>query len=431
MQKNALVLSGGGSRGAYQLGVWQALRELDFPIDIVTGTSVGALNAAMIATGDFENTRSLWMNMKTDMIFDVSIDETLPAKQKSTMMVRQFMHDYAAKGGMDSYPLKQLLDQYCDEQKIRENPIECGFVCVDKQTLKPCEIYKEDIEEGMLNEYLVASSSLYPAIKSHEIDGKQYIDGGYYDNLPVELATRKGADFVLAVDLEAVGMVRRETLKAAKTLIRQRCYWDLGPILVFDRDRISRNIRLGYLDTMKIFRVFDGIAYTFIRNEVPAFIKRKKADFADLNTVLGLTFGAKENVTKREELFFLRMKTFLDRKYNQQVDLRFSSFFKCCMESAGEIFGLSPETIYSVERFNERLTERVNALDVEFTATDKLGSLKNLQQTLALFEKPVRTLYLGTLMKKAVLEERKLDLLGLSLFLPDELLGAYYLALIS
>ena len=51
--KKGLVLAGGGSRGAYQIGVWQALRELDFQIQAVAGTSVGALNAAMVAQEDF------------------------------------------------------------------------------------------------------------------------------------------------------------------------------------------------------------------------------------------------------------------------------------------------------------------------------------------------------------------------------------------
>ena len=46
-KKTALVLGGGGSRGAYEAGVWQALTELGIEIDIVTGTSVGAINAAL------------------------------------------------------------------------------------------------------------------------------------------------------------------------------------------------------------------------------------------------------------------------------------------------------------------------------------------------------------------------------------------------
>ena len=52
--KRALVLSGGGSRGAYECGAWQALRELNVRLDGVYGTSIGALNAALVAQGDLE-----------------------------------------------------------------------------------------------------------------------------------------------------------------------------------------------------------------------------------------------------------------------------------------------------------------------------------------------------------------------------------------
>ena len=48
-KKTALVLSGGGARGAYEAGAWQALTELGIKIDIITGTSVGAITAAMVA----------------------------------------------------------------------------------------------------------------------------------------------------------------------------------------------------------------------------------------------------------------------------------------------------------------------------------------------------------------------------------------------
>ena len=50
--KTALVLGGGGSRGAYEIGVCKALEELEIEIDMVFGTSVGAINGAMIAQGD-------------------------------------------------------------------------------------------------------------------------------------------------------------------------------------------------------------------------------------------------------------------------------------------------------------------------------------------------------------------------------------------
>ncbi len=430
MEKTALVLAGGGARGAYEIGVWQALRELDIPIHIVTGTSVGALNAAIIAMGDFENARSLWMNMKTDMIFDVDVDDALPEKQKNVQMFRQFLRDYARQGGVDSYPLKQLLDTHIDEQAVRESPVECGFVCVDKTNLRPLELYMEDIPQGMLTEYMVASSSLYPAIKSQSIGDSQFIDGGYYDNLPVELALERGASQVIAVDLEAVGMVRRDTLRAAENLRMIRSYWNLGSLLTFDTARQARNIRLGYLDAMKSFGACEGIAFAFIKGEFASCIRRQRNAIAAQNKVLGLEFGSGRSLSRKEELFFLRMSAFLRRKYDREPDRRYSSFLTACAESAGEAFGLDSEKLYSLERFNQRLLEAVGQVETEPSWTDRV-SAKALRESLSLLDKTVRMVRLSVMIKRAAATEKSLDILGLSLFLPDELLGAYYLALIS
>lgn len=430
MQKNALVLAGGGARGSYQIGVWQALRDLSIHIDIVTGTSVGALNAALITMGDFDNALELWKNITTAMVLETDIDDALPTKKKINLMIKQFLLDYVRQGGMNSYPLKQMLDKYCDEDIIRQSPIECGIVVVDKKSLKPLELYKEDIKEGQLSDYLLASSSLFPAMKSCEIDGGEYIDGGYYDNLPVGLAMKKGADFVIAVDLEAIGMVRKSTLKNAKNMLMIKSYWELGSLLMFDKAVIKRNIRLGYLDTMKGFNAFDGVAYTFIKNEVPAFIKREKALIEAQDRTLGLTYN-KENTTTKERLFHLNMSNYLKRKYGKEYDLKYTSFIKACAEAAGEIFAISPEKIYSLSVFNEELFRLLNQIEVPTTAPIEMNSLKKLKETLALFDKNIRTVYMGTLIKKAVLEGKTIDILGLSVLLPEELLAAYYIALIS
>ncbi|MEG0692573.1 MAG: hypothetical protein RR444_05770, partial [Oscillospiraceae bacterium] len=351
-------------------------------------------------------------------------------KQKINFMMKQFLRDYVRQGGTNSYPLKKMLDQYCDEDKIRTSPIECGIVVVDKKTLKPLELYKEDIREGQLTEYLLASSSLFPAMKCCEIDGGKYMDGGYYDNLPVELALNKGADFVIAVDLEAIGMVRKETLKQAKKIFVIKSYWDLGPLLVFDNAIIKRNMRLGYLDTMKAFNAFDGVAYTFIKNEVPAFIKREKQTIFAQDEALGLTYGRGET-TAKERLFHLNISNYLNHKYGKEFDLKYTSFIKACAEAAGEIFGINPEKIYSLSVFNEALFEKINKVEMVTTAPIEMNSLKKLKETLALLDKNIRTVYVGTLIKKAVLEGKKIDILGLSLLLPSELLAAYYIALIS
>ncbi len=63
--------------GAYEIGVWAALRELEIKIHFVAGTSVGALNAAMVAADDFLGAVLLWQNLTTDMVFDISVESSI------------------------------------------------------------------------------------------------------------------------------------------------------------------------------------------------------------------------------------------------------------------------------------------------------------------------------------------------------------------
>lgn len=56
--KQAIALAGGGTKGAYQVGAWKAMRELGIPFDIVTGTSIGSVTAALMVQGDFD--RAAW-----------------------------------------------------------------------------------------------------------------------------------------------------------------------------------------------------------------------------------------------------------------------------------------------------------------------------------------------------------------------------------
>ena len=67
--KKALVFSGGGAKGSYEIGVWKATRRLRMKFDIVTGTSIGAINGAIYAMGDYRKAKKLWLNMTTSDLF--------------------------------------------------------------------------------------------------------------------------------------------------------------------------------------------------------------------------------------------------------------------------------------------------------------------------------------------------------------------------
>ena len=86
-----------------------------------------------------------------------------------------------------------------------------------------------------------------------------FLDGGYSDNMPTGLAKRMGADELVCVDLEGVGITRPNLTGLPTTMVRS--YWELGDILHFDPDTARRNVELGYYDTLRAFGRVRGCAY--------------------------------------------------------------------------------------------------------------------------------------------------------------------------
>lgn len=275
MKKNAFVLSGGGSRGAYELGVWQALRELGIPIHIAAGTSVGALNGAMVAQNDFELAVRLWNELETHMVFD--LDEKKEKHPRFDFEIGgmnagealAYAKEILTKGGAGTSGLEKIVKDYVDEEKIRNSSVQLGIVTVEFPSLKPHYLFTEDIPQGRLNDYILASAACFPAVQAREIGESHFIDGGYADVMPVELALQKNADRIFAVYLDAAGFVRKEDLKSAEKEVSQlliiESRWDLGNFLVFDTNNTRRIMRLGYLDAMKAFHFFDGEKFSFAK----------------------------------------------------------------------------------------------------------------------------------------------------------------------
>ena len=79
-----LVLDGGGARGAYQIGAWTALEEAGVKVCAVAGTSVGALNGALICMDSVENAQKIWAEMKFSRVMDVD-DEWVRVLQNARL----------------------------------------------------------------------------------------------------------------------------------------------------------------------------------------------------------------------------------------------------------------------------------------------------------------------------------------------------------
>lgn len=264
-----LVLEGGGTKGAYQLGAYKALKELGMEFDGIVGTSIGALNAAFIIQGDYDIMKDIWLNRDYKSFMD--IEENLYEKYKNTefkvkdiVAIVDLMNRARKNEGIDITPLKNLLKKYIDEDKIRKSSKDFGLVTVylDKKII-PQHLMKEDIPKGQLVDYLIASSSL-PIFQLDKLDDKLYLDGFLSDNTPVGLLANKKYDDIIVLRLSN-DVAGEKNLKKYEdinlTVIKPSM--DLGGSLNKDKEHMEKLFKLGYMDVMKTYKRYDGVKYFF------------------------------------------------------------------------------------------------------------------------------------------------------------------------
>ena len=183
----------------------------------------------------------------------------LPEENADLSALHQFLRRVVKEGGMDVTPLEEIVERVLDEDALRAAPIRFGIVTVEQRGLRPRELTLEDIPAGQVRDYLMATAACFPALQARQIDGVKFLDGGYSDNMPTGLAKTMGAEELVCVDLEGVGITRPNLTGLPTTMIRS--YWELGDILHFDPDTAKRNIELGYYDTLRAFGRIRGCAY--------------------------------------------------------------------------------------------------------------------------------------------------------------------------
>jgi NTE family protein len=258
-----LALEGGGAKGAFHMGAVKAFLEEGYHFDGITGTSIGAINGAIIAQGDFEKGYNVWKNMDNSLIYEMEdMQQKIERKKIDIEALSQLtakIKNIIESRTIDKTKARKMLESIIDENKLRNSNADFGLVTVSLSDLKPLELYKEDIPQGKLIDYLLASAS-FPGLKIEPIDGKFYIDGGLYDNLPVNLLIRKGYKEIIAVRTFAIGKIRKAEDHNVK-IINVTPSDDLGAILNFDHEMIEINLKMGYFDAMRKIKCLKGVKY--------------------------------------------------------------------------------------------------------------------------------------------------------------------------
>ena len=267
--KKGLVLEGGGTKGAYQIGAYKALRDLGIKFTGIAGTSIGALNGALIIQDDDKVMEDIWINY--DYKSFMNIDEDTYERYKNIEMKAKNFHDVVdlinkarKNNGIDISPLRKLLQEKIDEDKIRQSNIDFGITTAYWDgKIFPKLLYTEDIPKGRLADYLIASASL-PIFQLDKLDDKLYLDGMFSDNIPINMLAQKGYNDIVVIRLvnDSIGkkIINKYKDLNLKLIVPSQ---DLGGSLNKDKEHIETNVKLGYLDTMKAYKRYDGVKYFF------------------------------------------------------------------------------------------------------------------------------------------------------------------------
>ncbi len=359
-----LVLSGGGTKGAFEMGVWRALQELNIQTPCVIGTSVGAINAAIIAQNDFEKAYDFWYNLTINQVLNLSTsmaDKYISRWEGGSfdLFRTSFLYDLF-HGGLDIAPLRKSLAEVIDEDAVRRSPIRLGLVTVELDTLSPKQLMIEDIPEGMLFDYLLASAAL-PVFQRQEINGKTYLDGGFYDNVPINFMAEQGYQDILSVEFPAPGLKQKLSHQHVDiTVIKNSEY--LGMLLEFDQKTIRNNMQMGYLDTLKTLDAVSGHHFfidassghhlydrlnAFIHSPLPDAVARKR-----MACLLGLPEDASV-----DDLLAAARKTATQCGYPDSEPLSL-----CMLEAAGRSAGITRLEKYTPDALLAAILTRLSAM---------------------------------------------------------------------
>ena len=254
-----ITFEGGGTRGSYQIGSYLAFLDCHIRPNGVCGTSIGAFNSAMIAAKQEKELLTFWQNadiadmLKLQGLKNIKLS-TLPKAVNNIFKILK-------NRGIDTIGMREALSGLLDINKLYKSNIDFGLCTVKLNTLTPLYKYKKDIPKSKVVDYILASCYL-PLFKMEKmIDNNYYIDGGFYDNSPVEMLIKKGYKKIYCVGIKGIGRHKKrpEGIKIVDILPSR----PLGGVISLKPEKMRENIKIGYFDTLKVLKGYDGYKYCF------------------------------------------------------------------------------------------------------------------------------------------------------------------------
>jgi NTE family protein len=276
--KIGLVLAGGGAKGAYQAGAIKYLAEIGFVPHIIAGTSIGALNGAVLASNsNFHDAANQLDLMWTDLgkANVIQLDRGAIARVASYII---HLCQTSLPNLFDPEPIETFLRRAVDAHKLRngielwvavtplpnmsELPYESDMLLKESRVKMGQNAYWLHVQSAssdhQIYDILLASAAIPLAFPQREIDGNIYVDGYFMDNVPLGSLAAQGCTHAIVIHLENGGIWNRHQFPN-QTVIEIRphevinksdvpLYGDAITFLDFSSDRIELLKQRGYAD---------------------------------------------------------------------------------------------------------------------------------------------------------------------------------------
>lgn len=331
--KIGLVFSGGGAKGAYQLGIWKAMEEFGFSKQVmaVSGSSVGALNGFMFVYSDYESAEYMWMNQvdhakllrshsgkqRKHLDFTVGLLGWLPLfgelSGKSFNLASEYLDYLYHRDNMQSWfsnsGIAELITQANKDIKFGKTRYPLFYACAyEFMTLKPKYFKIDAITDRVHSEQVLLASSaipiLYPPIK---INGMHYYDGSCIDNSPIYPLSSLGLDLIIVINIEG-SSTSRDFMHdfPGENILEIKPFNPLGGMLnalEFSSNFVYTCFDQGYTQGQDIFRELSNqLSFSnkpaVIRSQVQYFINSNLNYYEDSNLSL-------QNVSQNLKDFFM------------------------------------------------------------------------------------------------------------------------------
>lgn len=286
----ALTLAGGGGKGAYEIGVWQALREIGLEKNLiaVSGSSSGALNAALISLNEFDKAKTIWSSIMPKQFLDINYDTIIGPL--NTLVKRTLTAGLCSRDG-----LIEIIDKYLNLEQLAVARIPAyvsisrySSDCIDCLSEKPQVEYisLSEVSPDDARQFLLASSAMPYIYPPEIIHGNVYRDGGLADNVPIYPMTSVGADNLIVVKLEPDDKVDTSLYSKFKEVVEIIPSREIGDLFDGTLEFTSRNVMfrmlLGYYDTLRTF----GLRM-YRLNGIPLdYAEKKRREDADYDKII-------------------------------------------------------------------------------------------------------------------------------------------------